>query len=97
MSYSRWSHSCWYTFHSAREVNNEPTLEVQCEECWPLSKLKNEKESVLNFYRNARWDRNPRNYQGKGKPPKDRYVENEIQELSDIIDEFIKDNNVKRI
>ena len=92
MSYSRWGSSCWYTFSDCQMINGEDTLNVNCDDRYPMSKLKAEKESVLEHYRQLRFGRNPANYQGEGPPPKDRYTEEEIQELSDIIDYFIHDH-----
>lgn len=90
MSFSRWGDSCWYTFDSCTLINNEPTMDIN-EKGWPLSSLKN-KEAVLNYHREERFNRNPRNYKGKGAPPTDRYTEEEVQELSGYIDIFLKGN-----
>ena len=92
MSYSRWSNSCWYTFSTVNKVDDESTLEVNCEQRYPLSQLIEGKEGVLQFYRDLRFDRNPLNYQGEGEPPKDHFTEAEIQELSGIIDDFVADH-----
>lgn len=90
MSYSRWSHSCWYTYSDVTRVNDEETLNINGER-YPISRLRDEKEKVLAHHRDARFDRNPMNYKGSGEPPADRYTEEEIKELSDIIDYFIYD------
>lgn len=92
MSYSRWSDSCWYTYSSCDMVGGEETLAVDCRDLYPLSELIDDKDAVLEYYRNLRFDRNPSNYQGKDVAPTDRYTEAEIQELSEIIDEFIEDS-----
>ena len=61
------------------------------EKAWPLSALK-DKESVLKYYRDERFGRNPRNYKGKGAPPTDRYTGDEVEELSGYIDMFLGGN-----
>lgn len=92
MSYSRWSHSCWYTYSDARTVNGEDTLNINCDERYPISRLRDDKAAVLEHYRQLRFERNPLNYKGEGEPPKDHYTEDEIKELGDIIDYFIHDH-----
>lgn len=90
MSYSRWSNSCWYTYNCA--TKNGPLFSVNTEEHYELSELIVNKENILDQYRKLRFDRNPLNYHGLGEIPKDRYTEDEIQELSGYIDDFIRDN-----
>jgi hypothetical protein len=53
------------------------------------------KEAVLDYHRQERFNRNPRGYYGPGVPPIDRFTEEEIQELSGIIDQAIENYEPK--
>lgn len=92
MSYSRWTESCWYAYSDVNMILDEPTLTINCDESYPLSDLVDGKEEVLNYFREMRFDRNPLSYHGEGAPPLDRFTEEEIQELREIIDDFIGDH-----
>lgn len=51
MSYSRWSHSCWYVFSTVNTINDEPTIDINCEKSYPLSWLILNKQEVLDSYK----------------------------------------------
>lgn len=75
MSYARWSHSCWYVY------DNGDALIVEGLGAYTKKDLDKNMETILQSIRDERFDRNPLNYKGPGEPPKDRFLEEEIQEL----------------
>lgn len=93
MSYCRWSNSCWYIFlHTdSDETKDGQILAIEDRGKYSYKELKNDYSHILIEVRNARFERNPRNYKGEGHAPSDRYTEEEIQELKGYIDKFIKD------
>lgn len=92
MSYSRWGSSCWYAYMDVREIDNEQTLTLQDHWSYPLSFIIKNKEQILQDVRDLRFERNPFSYHGLGEPPKDRFTEEEIEELRQIIEDFIYDS-----
>lgn len=93
MSYSRWSHSCWYTYSTVSTINDEPTLAICGESDHALSELVENKEGILNKFREMRFERYPLSYHGEGEAPKDHFKEEEILELGKYIDWFIEDHS----
>lgn len=51
MSYSRWSFSCWYAFADADRIDDEPTLNINCEKRHTFTDLSESKSQVLQDYR----------------------------------------------
>lgn len=94
MSYSRWSYSCWYTYEDVEKINGERTLTLCDHWSLPVSEIVNRREEILNDLRAMKFKRNPLNYKGDGPTP-DHFTEEEIQELNDIMDRFLKDRTVE--
>lgn len=92
MSYSRWGSSCWYTYSDVTRINNEPTLTLMDHWSYPLSYLKENKQQVLSDIKKMNVERNPLNYKGTGLTP-NHYTEEEVNELSDIIDIFLNEDH----
>lgn len=93
MSYSRWSNSCWYVYHDANGGGalESELLTIQDHGSFTYKELKAGFDHILDKIRDERFDRNPRNYKGEGEPPKDRFTEDEINELKKYITMFIED------
>lgn len=95
MSYSRWSTSCWYTYSDVNLINDEATFTICDEGSYAITELIENRQSILDHFRNKKFERVPRSYKkglkDKKNPFVEGYTEEEIQELSGYMNQFIED------